>query len=265
MTTGANNDASSNNAAVKPTTEQAAGAVGLNDLNSVLQSFLQAQSATNAQFQSFIKAQSVNNEELKEWRKEQAEREAKRDAELKELRKEQAERDAKHKEEQIERDAKREKEQAERDAKREKEQAERDAKHEREQAERDAKRDAELKELRKEQAERDVELRGMFSMLMPQNRLSPSNAMRSGGVAGGLRGAVSQVSIDANSLNSTPQKNNVRADQFDRKWYSKLSKDHSDFIIEADLPDALGMVSKDWRKEWDRVSKDAALSVSEME
>ncbi|KAJ2513838.1 hypothetical protein H4217_006102 [Coemansia sp. RSA 1939] len=282
MITSANNDASSNNAAVKPTTEQAAGAVGLNDLNSVLQSFLQAQSATNAQFQSFIKAQSANNEELREWRKEQAEREAKRekeqaereakrDAELKELRKEQAERDAKREKEQAEREAKRDAELKEL----RKEQAERDAKREKEQAERDAKRDAEFKELRKEQAERDAkrekeqierdaELKGMFSMLMPQNRLSPSNAMRSGGVAGGLRGAVSQVSIDANSLNSTPQKNNVRADQFDRKWYSKLSKDHSDFIIEADLPDALGMVSKDWRKEWDRVSKDAALSVSEV-
>ncbi|KAJ2654090.1 hypothetical protein IWW48_006314, partial [Coemansia sp. RSA 1200] len=173
--------------------------------------------------------------EFKEWRKEQTERDAKRDAEL------------------IERDAKREREQIERDAKRDAELIERDAKRDAEQIERDNK-----------QAERDAALNETLRKLVPQNRLSPSSAMQSRSVAGSQRDAVTQHTIGASSFDSTPQKNNLKADQFDRKWYSDLSKSHSSFFKEAHLPVALGMVSKDWRKEWNRINNDAALRASEV-
>ncbi|KAJ2654618.1 hypothetical protein IWW48_005995, partial [Coemansia sp. RSA 1200] len=95
MTTGANNDVLPNNAAVKPAAEQA-GAVGLNDLTSVLQSFLQGLADRDAKREKEqIERDERRDAEFKEWRKEQAERDAKRDAEFKEWRKEQTERDAK--------------------------------------------------------------------------------------------------------------------------------------------------------------------------
>ncbi|KAJ2654007.1 hypothetical protein IWW48_006350, partial [Coemansia sp. RSA 1200] len=58
---------------------------------------------------------------------------------------------------------------------------------------------------------------------------------------------------------STPQTNNLKADKFDYSWYSGLSKSHSGFFEEADLPVALGMVSEDWCKAWEIIEDDAAL------